>query len=213
MNNIDLIILNKSGRINPLIPIIQQAFDEVVQKVCERIPTLTDIDIVCADSPHMVIPETGIVGYTHTKHFIAVHIDPNFPSAEQTLAREIKSTIAHELHHCARMGSVSSYGNLVESLITEGLADHFDIEINGTKPKPWSVAVQKEDLEPLLERARQEFMNPSYNHNAWFFGSQELSIPRWAGYTIGFNLVQEYMNKTGKKPSELFNTTATEIAH
>ncbi|MBU1558013.1 DUF2268 domain-containing protein [Patescibacteria group bacterium] len=33
-------------------------------------------------------------------------------------------------------------------------------------------------------------------------------IPRWTGYSIGFRLVKDYMEKSGKSASELVNVSA-----
>ena len=57
-------------------------------------------------------------------------------------------------------------------------------------------------MSALLERATVEFDNDSYNHAAWFFGSEALGLPRWAGYKLGFQLVQKYLNETHRTAAE-----------
>ncbi|MBU3958149.1 MAG: DUF2268 domain-containing protein [Nanoarchaeota archaeon] len=64
----------------------------------------------------------------------------------------------------------------------------------------------------MKKKAQKEFNNKNYNHKEWFFGSKVRKIPKWAGYTIGFNLVGEYLkNNPDKKPSRLFAAKAEEF--
>ncbi len=208
--NIKLHILNEGGRLAHYSPVITSGFEIGVKDVREKL-AITGVDVVVADNPASAIPETGVGGFAPTGHIVYINIDPNFIGLEQVLEAEIKSTLAHELHHCARFQSVGYGKTLLEALVSEGLADHFDMEINGGAPKPWSIAVQGEELRQLTERAKQEFTNKKYHHDQWFFGSEKESIPRWAGYSIGFHIIGEYISKTGKQSSTLVSVTATDV--
>jgi uncharacterized protein YjaZ len=88
-------------------------------------------------------------------------------------------------------------------MISEGLADHFAID-----PPIWSTALDTGELDKLIRYAMPLWSNTGCNHNKWFFGTGS-SIPRWAGYSIGFELVQSYLHQNpGKKASELFDLVA-----
>ena len=54
------------------------------------------------------------------------------------------------MHHCARWGTVGYGETLLEAMISEGLAEHFDIEVNKTKPTMWATALDKKNLEKYL---------------------------------------------------------------
>ncbi|MDU7250486.1 MAG: DUF2268 domain-containing putative Zn-dependent protease, partial [Klebsiella pneumoniae] len=48
------------------------------------------------------------------------------------------------------------------------------------------------------------------DHNAWFFGTGNL--PRWLGYTAGFNLISRYLaSSPNLKASMLANINAEEL--
>jgi uncharacterized protein YjaZ len=79
---------------------------------------------------------------------------------------------------------------LFEALITEGLAEHFALELLGAK-NPWSHAFPREDTATFLALAQPEFDSTTYNHPRWFFG-RDPALPRWTGYTLGFRLVEVY---------------------
>lgn len=49
----------------------------------------------------------------------------------------------------------------------------------------------------------------TYDHPAWFYGSDR-KVPRWAGYTLGYNLVASYLAKHPKVlPSKLISAKAS----
>jgi uncharacterized protein YjaZ len=205
--SINLYILKASGRLKVLENQIESAFDGVLRGIENKI-TLPHVDVVIDDDVNSVIPETGVGGFAPSANLLYIHINPDFKGIEQKIDFEIKSTLAHELHHCARWASCGYGKTLLEAIISEGLADHFDIEINNGPPKPWSVAVAGSELEKLKEKARSEFTNDNYDHSVWFFGSESKNIPRWTGYSLGFSLVGDYIKKSGKKASELVSERA-----
>ncbi len=203
-------ILEASGRLTPLVEEITLAVERVIGKIGSTL-LLPPVDIVIVDNPEGSIPETGVGGRAYNAHFLVISVDPEFTRIHDVIGEEIESTLAHELHHCARMDAIGYGETLLEALVTEGLADHFDIEINGGMPKPWSNALSKGQVEDLLKKAAPEYRKRSYSHESWFFGSEEMGIPRWTGYSLGFKIVSDYLMKTGKKPSELVGIPASEF--
>jgi uncharacterized protein YjaZ len=98
------------------------------------------------------------------------------------------------------------------ALINEGLADHFDMEVNSTSPYLWNKALNEEELKIFQKLAEKEYFNENYNHNDWFFGSTERNIPRWTGYSLGFYLVEKYLKThPDQKASNLYNVEAEEF--
>jgi uncharacterized protein YjaZ len=84
---------------------------------------------------------------------------------------------------------------LLDALVSEGLADHFSVEVTGEDAPPWAVALTHEQLAAMSARAREEYDNSRYDHRAWFFGSEESAIPRWTGYSLGFQLMGDYLER------------------
>lgn len=197
--SLTLHILQASGRLTAIEAGIHAAFEAVGPKVAEVLE-IPDVDVVVVDDPDSAIPETGSGGFAPNAHTLFVYLDPEHENLKEHLDEEIQGTIAHELHHCARWQTVG-YGNtLLEAIVSEGLADHFDIEVNGGQPRPWSIAFSGDEIAKLREQAAPVF-NESYDAGEWLFGTRE--IPKWAGYSLGFAIVAEHMKRTGKKASEL----------
>lgn len=63
----------------------------------------------------------------------------------------------------------------------------------------------------LWQRAQAELHQP-YDHNAWFFGSADRQLPRWAGYALGYELVQRFFAATGGDAVMHVNTPAETFA-
>lgn len=204
---IQLHILRKSARLTSFEDQIQFAFKEAIKRVEGKI-RLSGVDVIICDNPDAAIPETGVGGYAPSAHLLYVSIDPGHPGLTERLKTEILSTLAHELHHCARWESVGYGKTLLEACISEGLADHFDIEVNGGEPKPWSIALQEEELEKAMAAAKEVF-DAEYDENEWFWGTGD--FPRWAAYSIGFALVANHIDKTGKSAGELVGINAQEF--
>jgi uncharacterized protein YjaZ len=178
----------------------------------ESIFGVSDVQVVVEENPDAVIPETGAGGYTPDSHTVFVYIDPNNHNLQNNLEAEVRSTVTHEFHHAVRNRTINwKTDTLLGALVTEGLADHFDLEMNGGKPRPWSLALTGQDLSELKRLAEPEYENRTYDHAAWFFGSEERGIPRWGGYALGFKLVSDYLVKTGKKASELVSAPSADF--
>lgn len=204
-------VLIAGGRLGKYKNRILENADESAEIIGKKIP-LTDVDVVFYDNPSLVIPHIGIGGYTQNANLVFMPLNPEFKYFEKTINEEIARALPHELHHCARLKSVGYGDTLLKAMITEGLADHFELQITNKKPQAWDTALTAKQFSVMKKRAEKEYRNKNYNHAEWFFGSNERRIPKWAGYTIGFNLVGEYLKKhPEKKPSQLFAAKAEEF--
>ena len=59
----------------------------------------------------------------------------------------------------------------------------------------------------MAARAREEYDNRRYDHLAWFFGTDESSIPRWTGYSLGFQLLGDYLHRYSAARASALATT------
>ena len=154
MKGINIHILKASNRLIQFESSISQIAEDAVKRIAGKIE-LPEGDIVIADNPKKAIPEIGIGGHAYTPHFLLVNIDPEFFSHEDHLPKELTGTLAHELNHCARMKSLGYHATttLLEAIILEGIADHFAMEITGSSPRPWDIALNEDTAKDILKRA------------------------------------------------------------
>ncbi len=209
--NVNLHILNASGLLSSVTKQIEDEFAKSLIKISDKLP-ISDVDVAIYNNPRGTISELGIGGYTPNGHLVFVYLDSKFPNIKRVIKEQLKRTLAHELHHCLRWRNPGYGKTLLEALLTEGLADHFDLEVNGGDLEPWCTALNREEIVAFIKRAKIEYDNKSYDHRAWFFGSKEKSIPRWTGYALGFTLVENYLKANpDKKASKLYAIKAEEF--
>ncbi|MVZ80379.1 peptidase, partial [Escherichia coli] len=48
-----------------------------------------------------------------------------------------------------------------------------------------------------------------YNHNVWFFGAGDL--PRWLGYSLGFDLVARYLSAHPEHRASTLTDASAEV--
>lgn len=173
------------------------------------------VDVIVERRPGETIPELGLSGACYRRGLVTVTLDPDNLNFGTSLARgELRRTLTHDLHHSFRHATCGYGFRLGEVLVTEGLADAFDAEINGGDGNPWNHAIAAEDWLGVIEQAELELWADAYNHSAWFFGwsGHGQQLPRWAGYSIGYHLVKTYLAaKPDARPSQMTGTPAPEV--
>jgi hypothetical protein len=163
--------------------------ERLVRATLEKLP-LEGVTVLIRIGTDLVIPEIGFGGRADAGT-VFIQFDSGGSLWESTLESEFPPLFAHELHHVARLRAVGFNEHLLDALVAEGLADQFSVELLGVPPPLWAVALTGSELELWAERARDKWFNGDYNHAAWFFGTG--SVPRWAGYAIGFRLTGDYL--------------------
>lgn len=206
--NIRTHILPANKQLGIFKDVIEKSSQKAIKNVRNYIP-INNVDIVFYANTAGTIEHLGLGGRCISKHLVMIPINPSFPGLKISLEENLKRTIAHELYHCLRNFSFGEKRSLLQSLINEGLADHFNIEINHEKPQRWDTALDKEQLIKYMKLAEKEYNNSTYDHRSWFYGSKKENIPRWTGYSIGFYLIDQYLKKhPDKKPSNLHTQEA-----
>ncbi len=182
--------------------------EKTYERVSELIP-ISEPDLILHVKPSWTIPETGYSGFSPNAAYALIHLDPSNSSFDASMETELPATIAHELHHCVRYGGVGYGQTLLEALVTEGLACAFEAEFRQGQPPFYATALHDTQIPDYLVRAKAEWNNRAYNHNAWFFGSKELGIPPRTGYTLGYHLIKNHLEKTGSTAASEWNLPAS----
>ena len=178
-----------------------------VSAIASRMP-IDDLSIIINSNLSLVIPEIGLGGYNPDANTVIIAIDSRLNDIDEAISNEFFGLLAHEMHHAVRRRSVGYGTTLLEAMVTEGLADHFSVEVASVSTPIWSRALTQQQINDLTDMASQTWLQNGYNHNDWFFGNG-VDIPRWAGYTIGFELVKDYLkNNPGTLPSQLHDEPA-----
>jgi len=176
--------------------IIKSVLKEIEDKL-----SLDNLQVVVKEANHQddLKDIGGVGGYCPSEKLIELSVDVNHPMFQKLWGQLVRRSLLHELHHAARRQAVIATGesSFLECLFSEGLADHFVYDLTNIKPV-WVIDLEPEIMAELLEKAKEIFNQPVTDkfYDDWFIeGSKELNIPRWAGYALGYKLVNDYLSQ------------------
>lgn len=207
MSDINIHILNANNAFSKeYIAIINKAFTRATRKTRELLKELPNVDVVFYDNPSQVIPAIGIGGNTENANTIIIPLDSSFDISEE----ELYLTICHELHHTARMMKLGDTDSLLKKIISEGLADQFEKEINPKhKIVTYDVDIASDKLLKGFNDLAEVMKTGEYDYFEWFFGYGK--YPNWFGYTLGNFIIEKYNSRNKTTPSQLVHTPADEF--
>ena len=142
--------------------------------------------------PERTIPRLGMSGAAPNVKQIYILLNPSHPKFDEAINIHIIQTIPHEYHHTLRNRTVGYGNNLFESMISEGLACHFAMEVCKIDTPEYCQALSEEQYKLWKEKAEKIWFNREFDHLEWFVGLRK-TIPKNTGYTIGFKLVSDYL--------------------
>jgi uncharacterized protein YjaZ len=192
---------------------------DIIPQIQKLIPA-DSITINLAISNENILPAFGMGGGS-TNNRVEFYYDPNNPNF--TVEFMFRSLV-HECLHVSRLRMPQWQLTLLECMITEGLADHFVIELLNGEPAKWSKALTEEQIQQYMLKlkplayVRHESWNAEFNEkyfNPWmFFGRKgDDPIPGWCGYSLGWRIVENYLKDHHEaRASSLVFTPAEEIA-
>lgn len=194
MHDTYLHIANADGSLDKHLGKIERAFTRAKKTVGKSL-ALDKVDVLCINDPETVIPELGIGGYTPSRHTVYLSLNPVHKLDED----QIYYTLCHELCHAKRYEGPGYGQTLFDSIIFEGIAEAFEYEISKGKAYVPSVISQRKGTLNLIKKSAEHFSEQEYNHHHWFFNPETKDLPRWAGYQMGYYIVDRYV-KANKKP-------------
>ena len=144
--------------------------------------------------PEKTIPRIGMSGAAPNGRQIYILLDPNHPKFKEAITTHIIQTIPHEYHHVLRYRTVGFGDNLFESMISEGLACHFAIQVCKIDTPFYCQALSEEQFKTWKANAEKVWFEKDFDYLEWFVGLKK-TIPAHTGYTIGFAMVGDYLKK------------------
>ncbi len=130
---------------------------------------------------------SGTTGYTPWKNTILIFINPSSSTWEKALP----ATIAHEFNHSVIL-QYHQWRTLLDSLIFEGLAEHFIGDVINGKRALWTRSLSiKQSKKLFLELKKYLYSKDSKLYQSIFFGDRKYR--QWAGYTLGYYIVQSFI--------------------
>jgi hypothetical protein len=156
---------------------------------------------------------SGFVNH-HKEVTVEIYYDPNNPNFKVEL---IMHTLAHELHHVCRVRMPNFQVSILECMVNEGLADHFMDEVFHCGKTPWSSALSEEQIQQYMIRVKpvmcKKFESWTKELDVWMlYGKPEPdSIPGWTGYSIGWKIVENYLEAHPEARASSLVITSPEV--
>ena len=172
---------------------------------------LDRLDIVVAPEA-WALAGYGFNGYANSPGRITITFKPGSPRLhDPEQSDRLLGTLAHEMHHVARLRSGVETYTLGGRFVSEGLAQCFEEEAGAPTPF-YAVALDDTALRIMAERARPLLSATEFDHDAWMFGRRnDPEWPRSAGYSLGYALVKAWLEKKGLSAVDAAGVPATEI--
>ncbi len=145
---------------------------------------------------------SGTTGYTPWKNTILVFVNP----LNQRWEKALVGTVSHEFNHSVFL-RYNKCESLLDSMIFEGLAEHFREQTVGGERAPWTKVLDLKQSKGLLVEMKSEGMLQSTDKNVYravFFGNEKYTL--WTGYTIGYFIITSFFNHY---PTLLWKETMT----
>jgi len=169
------------------------------------------VDVLVVPGTHL-IPGWDCNGYTHGPWRITITVDPACDGREKRpLDIQLRTMLAHELHHAMRERGPGYGSTLGEALVTEGLAQCYEQEV-GCPTSNYAVTVRGPALAKLARMAKDELWSDAYDHDKWFFGDKtDAAFPWSGGYGLGYVLMYHWLQRAGLSASAAVAVTAREV--
>lgn len=186
-------IANATGEMSELTPLINSAMGKVVP-IVEKELSADEIDIFFLSASATVIPEYGIGGNSPGPSHIYITFDPD---SENITEDGLVETLLHEIHHCMRWRQPGYGESLGEAMVSEGLACLYEEMHRGEAPIYARIKIGDNHTAEAMSTLHKD----TYDHSRWFYGSGD--IPRWFGYTYGYQLCKKYAEQNNVNAAEM----------
>ena len=208
--SIKINILNASEKFNPVLEVLEFRAANLLNEI-QNYLKLPKLDIVISPCSEEYKTKSGIMGCVTTPYVIDIMLDTDREDLVDVINVQLPAVIAHEIHHAVRASSGVECKTLLQNIISEGLACHFETNFNGDELPSLFDEIQKQDWMLLYERMQPELDSQEFSYPIYFCGEDETKFANHAGYWVGFNLVSQYININGGCAAALVSTPAEEI--
>ena len=138
--------------------------------------------------------------------------------SNELVKEELAALFAHEYHHICRLLYLKKSPfdmQLKDSVVIEGMAECAVKEIYGEKwLSPWAKRYSQKEALAIWEKHFVPALHIKgvNNHHSFLYGAKTKGLPLWAGYCIGYYIVQSYLQNNGPiEQSDLYKMPTDEI--
>ncbi len=178
---------------------------------CNKWLNLKECNILVYADKFATIPEQGVGGRCGEADTILIFIDPKHKNGIiHNVKQWMPSAIAHEMCHARRYATWPVAKTLGEALVDEGLPSMFEEFMYSDIDVPYAHNLDSQELSLIWKKAKPILKSEDFNRDDWFYGGN--GIKKWTGYSLGYDMVRQYMAKRNiKNPAAIVEVKAEEI--
>ena len=127
-----------------------------------------------------------------------------YGSADAYNLQRVEAATVHELHHNVQGALYPRRANMMEVtvgeyIVNEGLAESFATELYGMEVAgPWVTELDASDIERVRPLFEEGLNVKGFNEvRRYIFGDLDAGLPVYAGYAVGYRVVQAYLRRSG----------------
>lgn len=193
--SVKISILNATGAFNDIYQQLEDEGCRAVRLIAELV-SLAPVDITLSPSSADDAP-LGIAGFVISPCRIEIMLDSSRDDIVEVVKQDLAAVIAHEVHHLVRASSGIESKTLLQHIVAEGLACHFETQVNGNTLPSLFDEIKHLDWWQLYQNMRPQLNSTEFSYPLYFGGEDEAKFPNRAAYWVGFNLVAHYINQYG----------------
>ena len=156
-------------------------------------------------------PESGIGGFSFSPYRMEILLDSEREDLEAIIYNELPAVLGHEMHHCVRSKYAAEPITFWEHITIEGLATHFERQMNGGVQPSLFNNFPEVDWRELLDAVRPIRNERAFSFRDWFLGGSPEQIPKYAGYFIGYKVVSHFQKAGNYSDLDMLKVTADEL--
>src|SRR3989338_2244375 len=190
---------------------IIKTITKAIKKCSDLLPGgITSIFVFPTFSQFVKEEMSGTTGYTPWPDTILIFINP----ANLRCDKALSETVGHEFNHTVFLRD-KKCTTLLNSIIFEGLAEHFREQIIGGDRASWTKIFELNKAKVIFSEVKLANLLQSTDlkiRRGIFFGNEKYI--RWTGYAIGYYIVKSFLENNPslswkeimtKQPKEILN--------
>lgn len=207
---INISMLNATGKLDENLVFLGEQVNRSLEIIKFYID-IPDLDITVSPYSKEKVSPFGIGGFAFNAHRVEIFLDCDREDLESVIKRELTAVLGHEINHAIRKGHGHKSITLLDNLIMEGLACHFEMILNKGKVSSMFEGMLDCDWIDLFESMKPSMMSASFPFEEMFLGTNLKKYPRYAGYWVGYNIVVDYVKKQEISAAKLVDIEAGEF--
>ncbi|MDH5928624.1 DUF2268 domain-containing putative Zn-dependent protease [Vibrio lentus] len=200
--SVNITILDATGKLAKYEKFLMSQLDMAVEVIGSHIE-ISDLDVTVSPFSNEKVSPFGIGGYALSAHRVEVFLDVSRDDIEDIVENELVAVLGHEINHALRKSHGHKNSTLLDNLVMEGLACHFESVLNNGGVSSMFVDIQDEDWIPIYQRMKPFLESSSFPFEQMFLGTKLDEYPRYAGYWVGYNLVTQYLSRVNTNISDI----------